>query len=381
VGIKWSGTRDPGTAGSASALLNVAGPGENFASEGHRYRYGTAEVSTVQTANGRRLAVVNTLRLGDEYLRGIAEVNPTWPEGALEAQVISSRSYALAQLASGLDSKCKCHMDDGDGPYYDQTFQGWIAESRYGAANRWAEAVDATRQATGTGLAAVYDGAPINAFYTASTGGRTNAASEVWGGSGYPWSQSVDDHWSLEAPGNPYVRWAETATQSKMSEIFGTDDIMSVTVTKTLPSGAAKELSARSLDGHVSTVSGAQFRSALGLLSTYVSKVIDKERSDATLPTGGVTLQVTPSGNVKDGTVVKMSGVVKDMKPGLIVQRQVQVNGSAWQDRNTATPDASGAFSFTVPVSGVGTTFTWRVVVYDGGTVVASSPSRSATVI
>ena len=380
VSIKWSGTRDPGTAGTAAALLNVAGPGETFSTEGHRYRYGTVDVSTVPSANGQRLAVVNALRLGDEYLRGIAEVNPTWPDGALEAQVIASRSYALAQLASGIDAKCKCHMDDGDGPYYDQTFQGWIAESRYGAPNRWAEAVEATRQGAGTGLAALYNGTPINAFYTAATGGKTNAASEVWGGSGYPWSKSVDDHWSLEAPGNPYLRWSESVTQERMSEIFDLQDIMTVEVTKTLPSGAVRELTARSLDGRVSTASGSEFRAALGLLSTYVMKIIDKERTDSTVPTGGVTLKLDPAGNVKDGTVVTMSGVVKDMRPGLIVQRQVQVNGSPWQDRNTATPDASGAFSFTVPVTGKGTTYSWRVLVYDGGTVVASSPTRSATV-
>jgi len=30
----------------------------------------------VKTDSGRRLAVVNVLRLGDEYLRGIAEVVP-----------------------------------------------------------------------------------------------------------------------------------------------------------------------------------------------------------------------------------------------------------------------------------------------------------------
>ena len=381
IGVRWSGTREPGTSGTATALLNVAGPGETFATEGHRYRYGSVDVSTVPTSDGRRLAVVNTLRLGDEYLRGIAEVNPTWPDAALEAQVIASRSYALAQVAAGTDAKCKCHMDDGDGPYYDQTFQGWIAESRYGAVNRWAEAVEATRQGTGTGLTALYAGAPINAFYTAATGGRTNAASEVWGGSGYPWSKSVDDHWSVEAPGNPYLRWSETVTQERMAEIFDHPDIMAVQVTKTLPSGAAKEFTARSLDGHVSTASGSEVRSALGLLSNYVTKVVDKERTDTSVPAGGVTLKVDPAGNVKDGTVVTMTGVVKDMRPGLIVQRQVQVNGSAWQDRNTAIPDASGAFSFTVPVSGKGTTYAWRVLVFDGGTVVASSPTRSATVI
>jgi hypothetical protein len=63
------------------------------------------------------------------------------------------------------------------------------------------------------------------------------------------------------------------------------------------------------------------------------------------------------------------------------VQRQVQVNGGAWQNRNTATPDAQGRFAFAVPVTGRGTTYTWRVVVMDGGTPVASSPTRVAKVL
>ena len=382
VSIKWSGTRDPGTAGTAPAVLNVAGPGESFSSEGHRYRYGTVDASIVSTSSGSRHAVVNTLRVHDEYLFGIAEVNPTWDLAALQSQVIASRSYALAQLEKGLDPRCNCHMDDGDGPYYDQTFQGWIAESRYGEPNKWREAVIATHTSGDQGLAAVFRGKPINAFYTASTGGMTNTASDVWGGSGYPWSRNVDDHWSLEAPGNPYLRWNVTVTQEALADLFDMEDIMSVTVTSTLKSGSARELTARSLDGQTSTASGSEFRSAFGLRSTYLSKVVDQERVDTSpVPSGGVTLVVAPSGDVPDGTVVTMTGRVKNMKPGLVVQRQVQVNGSAWQDRNSTVPAADGTFSFTVPVTGKGTTYIWRVLVFEGTTVVASSPLRTARVI
>ncbi|MFM9049283.1 MAG: FlgD immunoglobulin-like domain containing protein [Actinomycetota bacterium] len=382
VNIKWSGTRDPGTAGTASALLNVAGPGESFSSEGHRYRYGSVDVSIVSTSAGSRLALVNSLRLHDEYLFGIAEVNPTWDLPALQAQVIASRSYALSQLAKGVDKACNCHMDDGDGPYYDQTFQGWIAESRYGDPNKWREAVVATHTSGEQGLTAVYKDEPINAFYTAATGGMTNSAADVWGGSGYPWSQSVDDHWSLEAPGNPYLRWNVKVTQEALAELFGMDDIMTVSVTRTLKSGSARELTAKSIDGHTSTASGSEFRSAFGLRSTYLSEIVDEERaSTGPVPSGGVTLNVKPSGDVADGTVVTMTGQVKDMKPGLVVQRQVQVNGSAWQDRNTAVPSSDGSFTFTVPVTGRGTTYSWRVLVYSAGTVVASSPTRTAKVI
>lgn len=382
VTIRWSGTRDPGTAGSAPALLNVAGPGESFSSIGHRYRYGTVDITSLQTSSGRRLAVVNTLRLGDEYLKGIAEVNPTWPDAALEAQAIASRSYALSQVSRGLDSDCGCHMDDGDGPKYDQTFRGWLAESQYGDPNHWAEAVDATRRGAGAGLTALYQGKPINAFYTAATGGMTNSAQEVWGGADTPWATNVADEWSYNAPGNPYRSWSVAVTQNSMASIFGISDIMTVKVTRTLKSGAIRELTARSLDGRTASVSGSTFRSKLGLRSTYLTKITEQDVvGPVPVPKGGVTLVANPAGDVKDGTMVTLSGIIKKPRAGLIVQRQVQVNGGSWENRATAVPDADGKFTFAVPVTGKGTTFGWRVVVMDGSTPVASSRTRVAKVL
>jgi SpoIID/LytB domain protein len=381
VRLKWSGTRDPGGSGTTPALLNVAGPGETFASQGHRYRYGAVELTSVSTTSGRRLMVVNTLRLGDEYLKGIAEVNPTWPDAALQAQAIASRSYALAQVERGLDADCGCHMDDGDGPKFDQTFRGWLAESQYGDPNRWAEAVDATRR-SGTGLTALYQGKPINAFYTAATGGRTNSAQEVWGGTAFPWAVSVADEWSYDAPGNPYRSWSVPVNQATMASIFGISRIMTVKVTRTMTSGAARELTARSLDGRTATISGVKFRSALALRSTYLTRIADQAVAGPTpIPKGGVTLVANPAGNVPSGTLVTLSGIIAQPRPGLTVLRQVKVNGSAWQDRNTVFPDDAGKFTIGVPVTGKGTTFAWRVVVLDGGVPVASSRARTATVL
>lgn len=385
VTINWSGTRDPGGAGSVPSLLNIAGPGESFASPGHRYRYGTVDITPIETSNGRRLAVVNTLRLGDEYLKGIAEVNPTWPDAALEAQAIASRSYALSQVERGLDSDCGCHMDDGDGPKFDQTFRGWLAESQYGEPNRWAEAVDATRTGGTSGLAAVFNGRPINAYYTAATGGHTVSASSVWGGSTVPWAVGVPDKWSFDAPGNPYRAWSVVLTQQRVSDIFGLSDVMKVTPRLDPVTGAATQIQARSLDGRTSSISASRLRQAVGFTSVkspFITAITDQAvAGPGPVPKGGVTLVANPKGDVKDGTLVTLSGVIRKPRPGLIVQRQVQVNGGAWQDRNTAVPTADGRFTFAVPVSGKGSTFGWRVVVMDGGTPVASSRTRVAKVL
>lgn len=385
VTITWSGTRDPGSAGSTPSLLNVVGPNESFSSPGHRYRYGSVDITGLKTSSGRRLAVVNTLRLGDEYLKGIAEVNPTWPDAALEAQAIASRSYALSQVARGLDSDCGCHMDDGDGPKYDQTFRGWLAESQYGDPNRWAEAVEATRTSDTTGLAATYNGAPVNAYYTAATGGHTLSAAEVWGGASAPWARGVPDKWSLEASGNPYRSWTVVLSQRRAAEVFGVDDVMELILRTDPATGAATQVKARGLDGTSNTISTQKLRQSLGyttMKSTFITAITDQDvAGPGPVPKGGVSLVANPKGDVTNGTLVTLSGVIKKPRAGLIVQRQVQVNGGTWQDRNTAVPDAAGKFAFAVPVTGVGTTYSWRVVVMDGGTPVASSRARTAKVL
>jgi SpoIID/LytB domain protein len=340
VTIRWSGTRDPGGTGAAPSLLNVAGPGESFASTGHRYRYGSVDLTSLETSSGRRLAVVNTLRLGDEYLKGIAEVNPTWPDAALESQAIASRSYALSQVTRGLDSDCGCHMDDGDGPKYDQTFRGWLAESQYGDPNRWAEAVDATRKGGGSGLTALFQGRPINAFYTAATGGHTLSASSVWGGSSVPWAAGVKDEWSLNASGNPYRSWSVVLTQQRVEEIFGLDNVMEI-ILKEDESGSASmpvKVRARSLDNRTSTISAQKFRQAVGYMSMkspFLTRISDQDVSGPLpAPKGGVTLVANPAGDVKDGTLVTPQSPSIPTRPcGATRPRAIRGRPQRWRCR------------------------------------------------
>jgi SpoIID/LytB domain protein len=276
-------------------------------------------------------------------------------------------------------------MDDGDGPKYDQTFRGWLAESQYGEPNRWAEAVEATRTSDTAGLAATFNGSPVNAYYTAATGGHTLAASDVWGGAATPWARGVPDKWSFQASGNPYRSWSVVLTQQRAAEIFGVSDVMELILRNDPATGAATQVKARGLRGTSNTISAQKLRQAVGftsMKSTFVTAITDQAVAGPTpTPKGGVSLVANPAGDVPDGTLVTLSGVIKKPRAGLIVLRQVQVNGGTWQNRNTAVPDASGRFAFGVPVTGKGTTYAWRVVVMDGGTPVASSRTRVAKVL
>jgi SpoIID/LytB domain protein len=378
IQVRWAGTTDAGSAGSAATLLNVIGPGESFASPNHRYRHGRVEITPVSTSNGQRLAVVNVVGM-DEYLRGIAEVPATWPQPALQAQVIASRSYALAKYNAGLRSACQCHMDDGRGPFFDQTYRAWAVENGP-SGDRWVQAVRATRDRV-----VAFNGAPIPAFYTAATGGRTQSSSDVWGGAGYPWSRSVDDRWSLNVEGNPYQSWTVVVSQSRMSQIFGLSDVVAVRLTPFSDSTAIRTMTATSSNGATASIAGTAFRSALGSLvlrSTYITGITG-ETGSSDQPTNevNVSLTRTPSGTIPAGSTATLSGTVSPASAGLSVQRQVRWDSRAWENRERISPAANGSFAFSLPNIGpAGTTYFWRALVYRGSTLVGVSPEIQGTI-
>jgi len=257
--------------------MNVAGPGESFGDKQHRYRFGSIDIRPIGRSSygGVGLMVINNVRLHDEYLYGIAEVDAAWPLQALRAQILASRSYAYAQWKHGLRTSCLCHSDDGGGPFYDQTFLGWVKtdEGSYSAA--WRHAVDTTFASRSTGQAIVYKGQVIEAFYTDSTGGRTQNNEDVWGDPPLAWARSVDDHWSLDSRNSPsFAHWRpRTRTQGQVAAAFGLPDVVSVTVTKRLTSGTAREITATSSTGAQVTLSGARFRSRMSLPSQWIWSV------------------------------------------------------------------------------------------------------------
>ncbi|MBU6213170.1 MAG: N-acetylmuramoyl-L-alanine amidase [Actinomycetales bacterium] len=129
VTVRWGGTRDPGDAGTSPAYIDIAGPKESLGDGYGRYRYGTLTVSAVSFVSGGvtkvGLEAVNSVRIHDEYLRGIGEVPASWKPAALQAQIIASRGYALSSLRGGVKPGCDCHVYDND---QSQVFAGWTRE-------------------------------------------------------------------------------------------------------------------------------------------------------------------------------------------------------------------------------------------------------------
>lgn len=394
VTVRWAGTRTPGTAAGGPTLLTVAGPSTSLDSAALRYRFGYVEVIPVSTSDGVKLNVVNSVRIHDEYLYGISEVSSSWPEAAMQAQVLAARTYALSKVSRGVRQACSCNMDDGGGPYYDQTFTGWIKASS-AKGNRWVDAVNATAASANGGLAILFNGQPISAFYSASSGGATQSVKDVWGGN-LPYAVSVPDPWALNGD-NPDTSWTVNASQAQMARVFGLDAVTKVDVTERFVSGAVKTVTATAPDGATVARTGAQFQGALRLKSMFVTSI--SGNVGAALPAPGpvptpapppvatpapapepvvnvqqrrVSLLTPVAISVKKGHKYKVVGIVRPAKAGLKTWRQVLKDG-VWTTMAKTRTNAKGRYRFVITNAGKAGTKSYRVLIVRKKTVVGVS--------
>lgn len=116
--------------------------------------------------DGDGLTVINDIPI-EQYLKGVvpSEMPPAWEHEAHKAQAIAARSYALANLGK----RAKYGYDLNDTPE-DQAYGGATAETP--------QTNDAVKETEGIVL--IYDGKIIPAYYSASAGGHTKDASQVW---------------------------------------------------------------------------------------------------------------------------------------------------------------------------------------------------------
>lgn len=122
------------------------------------------------------LTVINDVGIED-YVKGVtpSEMPSSWNIEALKAQAIAVRSYAIANLGKHA-SKGFDLLDNTQ----DQVYNGVLAETC--AATK---AVEETE-----GLVLTFNNKIISTMYSASAGGYTKSAYEVWG-SDVPYLQSV----------------------------------------------------------------------------------------------------------------------------------------------------------------------------------------------
>jgi stage II sporulation protein D len=146
------------------------------------YYTGTA-LATAPANTQVRVLVGNKVRkiALDTYVRGVvaAEVSPTWPLAALEAQAVASRTYALTAHAGG--SKFDVYADTRS-----QVYRGVAAQTPQ---------TDAAVKAT-AGQIVTYGGRPAITYFFASSGGRTeNVEDSFIGSEPEPWLRGVVDQY------------------------------------------------------------------------------------------------------------------------------------------------------------------------------------------
>ncbi len=149
------------------------------------------------------LTIVNRLPM-EVYLLGVvsAEMGRRGPgdRAALRAQAVVSRTYALRNLG-----RWKAEGFDLYATVFDQVYAGAASETPEGR-----EAVESTR-----GQVLTWNGAPIDAFYFSTCGGRTETGVDVFRGADVPYLQSVSDaspSGSAYCSISPRFRWREEWT-------------------------------------------------------------------------------------------------------------------------------------------------------------------------
>jgi len=221
-------------------------------------------VKAVKAPTGYRIAMTNSVRLADEYLWGISEMPSFWPIAALEAQAIASRTYALSK-AGVYRSTCDCDLY---GSISDQTFLGYAKEIEKKFGVVWKDVVTRT-----SGLTITQSGLPITAYFSSSSGGKTELSVNAWGNA-RAYTQIVDDPGSLDLTINPrFVTWNREVPQSVIAAAFVLPDVVSLEILGVNESGTVAQIQATSSTGVKVALRGETFRSRTKIPSAWFSLV------------------------------------------------------------------------------------------------------------
>jgi stage II sporulation protein D len=227
-----------------------ASPARFTATSAHMELGGAPYRGVLEVRASSALSVVNEVGL-DSYIMGVVprEVPSTWHAEVLKAQALAARSYALASGGGCGGLLCPDTRD--------QVYGGVAAERASTNA-----AVSAT-----AGEVVMYDGRVAQTFFHSSSGGRTAASVEVWGGN-VAYLQSVDDPHDTLSPHHTWQLAPLSARQ--LGERLRTGTPRSISVERTA-SNRVKSITVTTRTGARVTLSGDTVRFRLGLRSTWFS--------------------------------------------------------------------------------------------------------------
>ena len=128
----------------------------------------------------------------DKYLCNVvsAEMPADYEKEALKAQAIVARTYTIYKIQNKKHENADI-CDDSS------CCQAWVSKetrlSRWDEDKResnWQKIEECVNKTKGKII--TYEGKPINAFFHANSGGKTEIPVNVWGGTGYPYLQVVE---------------------------------------------------------------------------------------------------------------------------------------------------------------------------------------------
>ena len=166
-------------------------------------KYGTISLLHKKTGDVERVKL-------DEYLCNVvsAEMPATFEQEALKAQAIVARTYTIYKILN------KKH-DNADICDDSTCCQAWISKDDRLAKweenqreSNWQKICSAVNETSGKII--TYENKPIDAFFHSNSGGITEVPVNVWGGTGYPYLQSVETSGE-----NTYTQYASEVTLSQ----------------------------------------------------------------------------------------------------------------------------------------------------------------------
>lgn len=237
-------------------------------------QYGTVKLLHTDTNKIEELDI-------DEYLYGVvsAEMPASFEEEALKAQAVVARTYTIYKIINNEDKHGDANICD------DSTCcQAWISEEdrkdkweEDEKDTNWSKILNAVNSTKGEII--TYEGKPINAFFHSNSGGATEAPVEVWGGSGYPYLQSVST--SGEDAYSQYSSEVEITKEEFTEKIkeehsdfkIDFDEKDCIKIEEYTEGNRVKKIKIGNLE-----LSGVEVRNILGLRSANFKVIIEKEK-------------------------------------------------------------------------------------------------------
>jgi stage II sporulation protein D len=259
------------------------------------------------------LAAINHVGL-EAYLYGVVpdEVPASWPLEALKAQAVAARSYAVTSRRGG--------VFDLFPDTRSQVYGGVASEEP-----RTNAAVDAT-----AGRVVVHEGRVAQTFFHSSSGGRTAANQDVWGGSPIPYLVSVPDPYDFLSPHHTWgpLRYTARRLASRLGSAAPAGRLLDAIVTRNPSWRAASVLLAGSRGD--SRISGGSFQSRLDLRSTWFRIAV---------------LSLAGDSRVELGSRARLRGIARGVRTAALERKRW---GGSWERARVLRRREGGSFAVRV---------------------------------